>query len=439
MATVHRVIEAVRTAPRRTTKRAALVALASLLLYAALRHLSHVSMVDAMVYQAEGGAVAHGHDLYQLRVGAYALPATYPPFSAMLFAPASLLSFGVLRVVVTLVNLVELAVVAALSCKLVGWPSRPLRPAAVILVTGCGVWLEPVWTTLRYGQINLLILALVLWDLTLPDSSRLKGVGIGLAAGLKVTPGFFVLYLLLTRRFRAAATAAASCAATVLVGLLVLPGASWDFWTKELYDTTRVGKEYIVDNQSLRGMMDRLLLSTHTGVSTLLLVAGVAVTGLALAVLIDRRCAGMPRAQAWSGLTVAFTMVLVSPISWTHHWVWCVPLLVLLGAEARDERRRARPGWAGHRWRLVLGATALCFCSFAMWFVPHRAWAGQVRLSYWFEPMASVYPLFGLAFLGLVAVRVVRRLRAEPVPAWETPQGRGASALGGRPRATARR
>ncbi|RAG82017.1 transferase [Streptacidiphilus pinicola] len=441
MTTVNRVIDVVRAAPRRTTRRAAVIALAGLLVYAVLRHLSHVSMVDAMVYQAEGAAVAHGRDLYELRVGAYALPATYPPFSAMLFAPAALLSFGALRIVVTLINLVELAVVAALACRLVGWPSRPLRPAAVILMTGLGVFLEPVWTTLRYGQINLLILGLVLWDLGLPESSRLKGVGIGLAAGLKVTPGFFVLYLLLTRRFRAAATAAASCAATVLIGLLVLPGASWDFWTKDLYDTTRVGKEYIVDNQSLRGMTDRLLHSTHTGLSTMALVGFVAVAGLALAVLIDRlgHRALMPRARAWAGLTVAVTMLLISPISWTHHWVWCLPVLVLFGAEARDERRRGRAGWAGHRWRVVLGATALCFCSFAMWFVPHRAWSGVVKLSYWFEPFASLYPLFGLAFLTLVAVRVLRRLRAAPEGTTGATAGRGASAAGDRPRATARR
>jgi alpha-1,2-mannosyltransferase len=409
--TVNKVVDVVRAAPRRTTARSAFTALAALLAYAVLRHLSHVSMVDAMVYQAEGAAVAHGRDLYELRVGAYALPATYPPFSAMLFAPAAFLSFGALRVLVTLVNLAELTVVAALSCRLVGWPSRPLRPAAVLLVTGLGVFLEPVWTTLRYGQINLLILALVLWDLTLPETSRLKGVGIGLAAGLKVTPGIFVVYLLLTRRFRAAATAAATGAGTVLIGLLVLPGATWDFWTKDLYDTTRVGKEYIVDNQSLRGMMDRLLHSTHTGVSTLVLVAVVAVAGLALAVLVDRRSADLPRAGAWAGMTVAVTMVLISPISWTHHWVWCVPILVLLAAEAQSERRRGRPGPRGHRWRIVLAATALCFCSFAMWFVPHKAWQG-VQMSFVFEPAASVYPLYGLAFLALVAVRVRRRSRA---------------------------
>ncbi|MEZ0068412.1 alpha-1,2-mannosyltransferase [Streptacidiphilus sp. MAP12-20] len=433
---VRDVRDTLREAPRRTTIIAGLVGLGSLLAYAVLRHFAHVSMIDALVYQAEGRAVLHGQDLYQLRVidGDASLPATYPPFAAMLFTPVALLSVSALRVVVTSVNLVQLAVVAYLSCKLADWPRRPLRPAAVMLVTGLGVWLEPVWTTLRYGQINLLILALVLYDLTLPDSCRRKGIAIGLAAGLKVTPGFFVLYLLLTRRYRAAATAAAAGASTVLFGLLVLPHATWDFWTKELYDTTRVGKEFIVDNQSLRGLVDRLLSSTHTGLSTMALVALTVVVGLGTAVLIDRRCGGMPRARAWSVVTVGVTMVLISPISWTHHWVWCVPLMVLLAAEVSAERRRGVPGWPGRRWWLLRLGTGFAFCSFAMWAVPHRSWT-KVNVPAYLQPMASVYALYGLAFLAFVALRVRRRLGAgpgAPGTVW------GGTAARERPRAGAR-
>ncbi|WP_157597283.1 glycosyltransferase 87 family protein [Streptacidiphilus rugosus] len=415
-----------REAPRRTTVLAGVASLLSLLAYVLLRHLVHVSMIDALVYQAEGSAVLHGHDLYQLRVvdGTASLPATYPPFAAMLFTPVALLSVGALRVVVTSVNLLQLVVVAYLSCKLADWPSRPLRPAAVMLVTGFSVWLEPVWTTLRYGQVNLLILGLVLYDLTLPDSRRRKGIAIGIAAGLKVTPGFFVVYLLLTRRYRAAAAAAAAGAGTVLLGMLALPGATWDFWTKELYDTTRVGKEFIVDNQSLRGMVDRMLGTTHSGVAATALVAVVVVAGLAAAVLIERRCGGMPRARAWSVVTVGVTMVLVSPISWTHHWVWCVPLLVLLGAEVSAERRRGVAGWRGRRWRALTAATGVVFCSFAMWMVPHRSWT-VVNVAAYLQPLASVYGLFGLALLGFVLLRVRRwQLRSTPggIPARERPR-----------------
>ncbi|MEY9849197.1 glycosyltransferase 87 family protein [Streptacidiphilus sp. MAP5-3] len=407
--------EALREAPRRTTRNAALAAFGSLLLYVVIRHLAHVSMIDSRVYQAEGAAVVHGRDLYQLRVGPATLPATYPPFAAMLFTPVSWLSISALRIVVTLINLGQLAVVAVLCCRFAGWPSRALRPATVLLITGFGVWLEPVWTTLRYGQINLLILGLILFDLALPDSRRYKGIAIGLAAGLKVTPGLFIVYLLLTRRFRAAGTAVASFAGTVLLGAAVLPHAAWTFWTKDLYITSRVGKEWIVDNQSLRGLMDRLELTMHSGNLTLVLVAVVAVGGLAVAVLLDRRCRRLPRNRAWSVLTCAVTMLLISPISWTHHWVWCLPLMVVLGAEVSAERARQRrgvaaPGFAGRQWRVLAWITGFVFCCYSMWLVPHGKLT-TLHLPFYARPVVSIYPLYGLAFLALMAERVRRALR----------------------------
>ncbi|MFD0330309.1 glycosyltransferase 87 family protein [Streptacidiphilus monticola] len=248
-----------REARPRPTRAAFWAALCSLLLYAVWRHLTYMSMVDMLVYRAEGAAVLHGQDLYAIRVSSWSLPATYPPFAAMLFTPTALLAVPVLRILVTAGNVLLLAVLAYQSCRLVRWPSAGLRPAVVLLAAGFGVWLEPVFNTLRYGQINLLLAVLVLADLQRPDGSRGKGVLIGLAAGIKITPAFFAVYLLLSGRPRAALNAALSCAATVAIGALVLPRASWDFWTANLWDTRRVGKEYIVDNQSLRGAIDRLL------------------------------------------------------------------------------------------------------------------------------------------------------------------------------------
>jgi alpha-1,2-mannosyltransferase len=407
--------EALREAPRRTTRNAALAALGSLLLYVVIRHLAHVSMIDALVYRAEGAAVVHGRDLYQLTVGPATLPATYPPFAAMLFTPVSWLSIPALRVVVTLVDLGQLAVAAGLCCRLADWPNRALRPAAVLLMTGFGVWMEPVWTTLRYGQIDLLILGLILFDVALPDSRRYKGIAIGLAAGIKVTPGLFIVYLLLTRRFRAAGTAVASFAGTGLLGAAVLPHAAWTFWTKDLYVTSRVGKEWIVDNQSLRGLVDRLELTVHSGIVTVALVAVVALSGTAMAVLLDRRCRWLPRNRAWSALTCAVTILLISPISWTHHWVWCLPLMVVLGAEASAERARNRrgvaaPGFAGRQWRVLTWVTGLVFCCYAMWIVPHGKLT-TLHLPFYLRPVVSLYPLYGLAFLALMAERVRRALR----------------------------
>ena len=415
-----------REAPRGRTLLALGVGLASLLLYGLVRHLIGVSMVDIVVYRAEGSAVAHHGDLYGLTVTRWNLTATYPPFAAMLFTPTALLPVGLLRVLVSGGNLLLLGALAWLSAELVGWPRRGLRPALVFLAVGLGVWLEPVFTTLRYGQINLLIDCLVLHDLNRPDGSRGKGVGIGLATAIKLTPGLFAVYLLVSGRGRAAVTAGASCVATMLVGAVAMPDASRAFWTGYVFDTGRVGKVYIVDNQSLRGLFERVLHTDVPGPLVLLATVLTAAAGLAVAVALHRGAAGVERARAWSVLCVAITGVLVSPISWTHHWVWCVPLLVLLAAEAAQERTAARAARRVGRttvrrpWRTVFLATGTAFCSYAMWLVPHHG-LSNLHIPLPLQPFAGIYPLVGLAFLGLAAERLRRgrrRLRRQSAQGW---------------------
>ncbi|MFJ4675297.1 glycosyltransferase 87 family protein [Kitasatospora sp. NPDC088783] len=422
-------VEALRAAPRRPLLLAGAVALVSLLAYATVRHFVGTSMVDMVVYRAEGAAVADGHDLYALRVTEWSLPATYPPFAAMLFVPTTWFGLPFLRVAVTAGNVLLLAALAHLSFKLVGWPRRDLRPIGILLVTGLGVWLEPVFTTLRYGQINLALACLILWDLTRPDRVRSKGVAIGIAAGIKLTPGLFAVYLLITGRVRAAFVAGATFVGTFLIGALFLPDATRGFWTTYLFDSSRVGKTVIVDNQSLRGLVARLTHLETPGAAATLLGVLVAAAGLAVAVWTHRSAHWSPRADAWSVCTALVTAVLVSPISWTHHWVWCVPVLVLLAAEAAHER--SRPAAVRHRrWRVIFGLTLLGFLSFAMWIVPHK---GDLDLH--LTPLkqfpAGVYPLMGLCFLAVAALRVRSRRRAAGAPLVRVPAPRtGVDGLG---------
>ncbi|WP_245984283.1 glycosyltransferase 87 family protein [Streptomyces tateyamensis] len=420
---VREVREAVRQAPRRQLRTAVLIALGSLLAYAVVRHFIGTSMVDMVVYRAEGAAVAGGHDLYGLRVTQWNLPATYPPFAAMLFVPVTWFPVPFLRIAITLGNVVLLGLTALLSFKLVGWPRRELRPAGVVLVAGLGVWLEPVFTTLRYGQINLILLCLVLWDLTTPDSRKWKGVGIGIAAGMKLTPGFFAVYLLLTGRIRAALVAGGTFLATFALGALVLPDATWGFWTKYLYDSSRVGKTEIVDNQSLRGVFARFLHLADPGTAATVGAALVAVAGLAVAVATYRNARRLPRAEAWGICCAAVTALLISPISWTHHWVWCVPLLVLLAAEAATERARP-PAVRRRRWRTVFWLTVVGFCSFSMWLVPHKG-ITNLQMNLFKQVPAGMYPWIGLCFLAVAAVRLRSGRRSAglpPVPRQREPE-----------------
>ena len=139
-----------------------------------------------------------------------------------------------------------------------------------------------------------------------------------------------MVYLVLTRRFRAAAVAAGAFAVMTLIGWLAAPEASTAYWLHGLFlDSTRVsggnGPAFVA-NQSLRGLALRSFGET-TGAAVFWVVSAlvVAVAGLALAVLAHRR-----GEETTAVVTVAFTALLVSPVSWSHHWVWVVVLLPLL-------------------------------------------------------------------------------------------------------------
>jgi alpha-1,2-mannosyltransferase len=353
-------------------------------------------MADLLVYRAEGAAVVGGRDLYGFTVTEWDLPATYPPFAALLFVPTVWLPPDVAKAAFLAGNAALLALLVHLSLRLSAGPPdavrpRPRhRPAVLLAATAAALWLEPVFQTLVFGQINLLLACLVLWDLQRPDGARAKGLVIGIAAGIKLTPAVFAVHLLLTGRPRAGLTAIAGFAGTVAAGACVLPSASWEFFTLRVFETARVGKAWIVDNQSLQGLLARLAHTAEPGLLWLLPAAAVAVAGLALARRVHLRH-GRP---AWALLVTAFTSLLVSPISWSHHWVWCVPLLALLAAE------RARLGTGNG---LVL-ALAAAFTARTLWLVPKHGDA-DLRLEWWLQPLASPYALLALALLAAVAAR----------------------------------
>ncbi|WP_146058330.1 glycosyltransferase 87 family protein, partial [Streptomyces sp. SM9] len=191
-----------RTFPVRATA----LCLLSFAAFWVAQRLAGVTMVDLMVYRAEGRAVLDGADLYALRATENDLPATYPPFAALLFTPLPLLGTGLMRTLATAGNLLLLLALALLTLRLVTGGRRLPRPLAWLgapALAAVAVWSEPVWTTLRYGQINLLVTVLVLWDMRyLPGAGpargrRWAGAWIGLAAAVKLTPGLFIAFLLL--------------------------------------------------------------------------------------------------------------------------------------------------------------------------------------------------------------------------------------------------
>lgn len=283
------------------------------------------NQVDLDVYRAGAQHLLHGKPLYDGPMLWNGLLYTYTPFSTIVFQPFGWLSEHGALVVWSAAIFVCLFWVIVASFRGLGYVVdwRLLIVAAALV---CGATLmEPVRTTVWYGQINVFLLALVLWDLLRPDGSRLKGIGVGFAAGIKLTPGFFVVYLAITRRRRAALVAIAAFVVTVVVGFLVTPGQSWNYWTDRVIDSGRVGPTDAPSNQSIKGALATIFHTPSPSTALWLLLSAFAIAvGMAAAYLAHR--AGQELlALCLTGMTTAA----VSPFTWGHHWVWFVPLLVI--------------------------------------------------------------------------------------------------------------
>jgi alpha-1,2-mannosyltransferase len=273
---------------------------------------AHKLLIDLQVYRAGGEHVLGGQPLYDGGV-LLDLPFVYPPFAAVVFAPLSLLPLPLLKAVWTGLTLVLLGYVV----RRFGAGSWLAVAAFVALAT----WLDPVRTTLYLGQINVLVMALVVADMLGRPDSRWRGVGVGLAAALKLTPLLFVLYLLVTGRFRAAAAASGTFAAAIAVGFAIDPADSATYWLRGTFAAAdRISDVAGTSNHSLNGLVARVL---GAGAGPVYLAGAAVLVGLTLA--LARRAA-----EREAVVLVGLCSAAVAPFSWSHHWVWVVPLTVLL-------------------------------------------------------------------------------------------------------------
>ena len=317
-------------------------------------------MIDLQVYRAAAAALIDGRDLYSAHLTGSALPFTYPPFAAVVFIPLAVLGSDPARVVVTGLSVLALLGSAYLVLGHIHPDWCPARRRTIALgICAVAVYLEPVRATLSFGQINLLLMALILLDVLGTRSWLPRGSWIGLATAVKLTPGIFILYLVLTGRRKQAGTAVATVLAASGLAFVVDADGSTTYWTTLVFDPNRVGAVAYIANQSLRGAVARLSGGPHNGIAMWVLgVTAILVLGLARAVHASRR------GDDLLGLTLcAVVGLVVSPISWSHHWVWALPVALALYARWTITRSRWIIGLAG-AW------TAL-FLASPIWWVPH--------------------------------------------------------------------
>jgi alpha-1,2-mannosyltransferase len=355
--------------------------------------------VDIDVYLM-GGAHVTSSNLYSLKLAHTNLYFTYPPFAAVIFAPLAHLPRAPARVVWALVNAVCLLWLLYVTIRAVRpeLPRDRARLWAALLATPA-IFLDPVVVSFDFGQVNVVIVALVMTDLAL--GTRLpKGTLTGIAAGIKLTPLIFIPYLFLTRQFRAGCTATGAFLACGAVGWAVTPHASRSFWTKDVFDSSRVGGLLSISNQNLKSALMRFAHGSVPNVVVLPLTAAVLVIGLTLALWAHRT------SSATLGILVcATTGLIVSPVTWAHHLVWVVPLIVWL-AFARDAPVH------GERWAL---GVAIFFWARPIWWVPIAD--RGLHEKPWELLVGDAYFWAMLVFLAAVAALLTSRRRRRQLDA----------------------
>ncbi|MDO5617517.1 glycosyltransferase 87 family protein [Kocuria sp.] len=296
--------------------------------------------LDMEVYW-RAAQVLHGvnpntQDLYApslVTAGDLELPFTYPPLSALIFYPLGGLTLEQAWTVmaITGVALTGLYVLVILRLAPFSRPwfgANPVVSVLAFLGLFGVIWnLYPVYFTLVFGQVNILLVLLILWDLARPQSKVWgRGVLTGFTAGFKVTPAAMGLVPLAQGRWRTIVGMAAGLATTVVLSALFLPREVWDYFTSQLWQTSRVGEDARISNLSLNGSLQMLNLPDGWADPLRIILVLAVIVGGALGIRRVSRAGDVFSAT----MIGALVMLLISPISWEHHWVWVGPLMVAL-------------------------------------------------------------------------------------------------------------
>lgn len=348
--------------------------------------------MDLRVYVEAGHALIQGGDIISLRFTQFNLAFIYPMFAALIAVPLSYVPYKLMQVLWTFASVLLIRTVL----RRFGVPAGILvGVVGVVIVLIC----QPVRATLGYGQVNVMVMSLVLLDLLPGRRIGPRGALTGLAAGIKLTPGLFILYLAALRRWRDAAWALGVFLATSLIGLIVLPSETVAFWRTLIAGDTRTGAAYYLGNQSVLGGMVRLF-----GDSTIVAAVATVIGGLTALAAVWAAARWSRRGEELFALgLVGLGTVMASPLSWTHHFVWVVPL-----------------GFALFRYALpravkVVGGlfSVWVFSGLVLQWLPYDQ-GRELLYGFWSNLISAITPILGVALVIIALVTSRGGVVAQP-------------------------
>jgi alpha-1,2-mannosyltransferase len=372
--------------------------------------------IDIDVYRMGGQAWLDGHPLYSHNAKFHTpiglnLPFTYPPLAAVFFAPFAWLGMPAASVTITLITLALLLVSTMMVLTGLGvWTTTRVVPGpawlrrwwlTTLIVAWATLYLEPIQANFAFGQINVVLMTLVIAECVPRRTPWPRGMLLGLGIALKLTPAVFLLYFLLRRDRRAVLTSLASVVAAIAAGFALAWRDSCEYWTHTVRNTDRIGSASLNTNQNIAGTLARLGLDEHQRFLPWVLACFLV---LALTVWAARRAlrAGEP---VLAVICIALFGLAVSPVSWSHHWVWMLPAVLVTGVL----------GW--RRRNVALAVVSAAGAAVMVWtpidLMPKHH---EVSASWWRQLVGASYLWWALATIVAAGATVAVRRAVETTP-----------------------
>jgi alpha-1,2-mannosyltransferase len=362
----------------------ALVVVAGAIPYLFVRH---EFFPDFLVYRAGGRAWLHhialyGPDFPVRTQTPWGLAFTYPPIAAVLFAAFSFMPVKVGTVLVFALSSAAFIGSAWIFARY-GVP-RPMPRLLFPFAVGAALVLEPILINFHMGQVNTILILLITADCLVPWKRWPRGILLGVAAAIKLTPLVFLLFFFVRRDWRALITAVASFTAVCLAGFVAAPRDSTEYWLHTLRSSARIGTLTDSWNQSINGVLLRLDVVHERRIWAAAALVMIVLATVAL--WRTRRKEDIGQAV----LLTAALQVLISPVSWSHHWDWAG--LFLIWCVSRSWHRRSVIE------DLIFAGVVAAFWIGPHWAVPYHERV-ELHWTWWQRVIGEGYVLLAILFI----------------------------------------